>query len=226
MKKLAIKLMCLVGVVLLFPSCGTSKFFSQEASDIHPIALVEPYSYITDAVVDFSTDYLPDASRFNQLLVTDIVNSLGMPINKTVAVDFDATNKDSKLGSWMYNLVDLSSRSARHLIVPDEIRNAVRESGCRYGLLITDVGYSKNASQLALEEGVEIGMKIADFIFNNSISFSKDTEAYVNGVFALIFDSQTGEAVWYGSRPRRYEYNPLDRKSLTEQLTKLFKDFR
>ncbi len=219
-------LILLLAVPMLFASCGTSKFFSQKASDIRPIALVEPYSYITDAVVDFSTDYLPDASRFNQLLVTDIVKSLGMPINKIVSVDFDAANKNSKLGSWMYNLVDLSASSAQRLIVPDEIRNAVRESGCRYGLLITDVGYSKNASQLALEEGVEIGMKIADFIFNNSISFSKETEAYVNGVFALIFDSQTGEAVWYGSRPRRYEYNPLDRKSLTEQLTKLFKDFR
>ena len=226
MKKLAISLMCFVGVVLLFPSCSTSKFFSQKANDIHPIALVEPYSYITDAVADFTTDYLPDASRFNQLLVTDIVNSLGMPVNKTVTVDFDAANKDSKWGSWMYNLVDLSASSAQYLIVPDEIRNAVRESGCRYGLLITDVGYSKNAKQLALEEGVEIGMKIADFILNNSISFSKETEAYVNGVFALIFDSQTGETLWYGKRPRRYEYNPLDRKSLTEQLTKLFKDFQ
>ena len=225
MKKLAINLMCLVGVVLLFPSCGTSKFFSQKASDIRPIALVESYSYITDAVADFSTDYLPDASRFNQLLVTDIVNSL-MPIKKTVTVDFDAANKNSKLGSWMYNLVDLSSSNARHLIVPDEIRNVVRESGCRYGLLITDVGNSKNAKQLALEEGIEVGLKIADFIFNNNIDFSKETEAYVNGVFALVFDSQTGEAVWYGSRPRRYEYNPLDRQSLTKQLTKLFKDFQ
>ena len=112
------------------------------------------------------------------------------------------------------------------MIVPDEIRNAVRESGCRYGLLISDVGYSKNADQLALEEGIEVGMKIADFIIYNSIDFSKETEAYVNGVFALIFDSQTGETVWYGSRPRRYEYNPLDRQSLTEQLTKLFKEFR
>ena len=211
--------------MVFFTSCGTSKFFSQKASDIQPIALVESYSYITDAVADFSTDYLPNASRFNQLLVTDIVNSL-MPIKKTVTVDFDAANKDSKLGSWMYNLVDLSASSAQYLIVPDEIRKAVRESDCRYGLVITDVGYSKNADQLALEEGIEIGMKIADFIIYNSIDFSKETEAYVNGVFALIFDSQTGETVWYGSRPRRYEYNPLDRQSLTKQLTKLFHDFR
>ena len=224
MKKSVFALMCIVGMVF-FASCGTSRFFSQKASDIQPIALVEPYSYITDAVADFSTDYLPDASRFNQLLVTDIVNSL-MPIKKTVTVDFDAANKNSKLGSWMYNLIDLSASSARYLIVPDEIRKAVRESGCRYGLLITDVGYSKNAKQLALEEGIEVGLKIADFIFNNSIDLSNETEAYINGVFALVFDSQTGEAVWYGSRPRRYEYNPLDRQSLTMQLTKLFKDFR
>jgi len=224
MKKTVFAFMCLIGMVF-FTSCGTSKFFSQKASDIQPIALVESYSYITDAVADFSTDYLPNASRFNQLLVTDIVNSL-MPIKKTVTVDFDAANKDSKLGSWMYNLVDLSASSAQYLIVPDEIRKAVRESDCRYGLVITDVGYSKNADQLALEEGIEIGMKIADFIIYNSIDFSKETEAYVNGVFALIFDSQTGETVWYGSRPRRYEYNPLDRQSLTKQLTKLFKDFR
>ncbi|MCR5659448.1 MAG: hypothetical protein K6G25_08995 [Bacteroidales bacterium] len=226
MKKLAISLMCLVGVVLLFPSCSTSKFFSQKAADIHPIALIESYSYITDAVVDFSTDYLPDASRFNQLLVTNIVNSIGLPIEKTISVDFDSANPKSKLGSWMYNLVDLSSNSAKNLVVPAELRDAVSQSGCRYGLLITDVGYSKDAKQLALEEGVEIGMKIADFVLNNSIDFSKETEAYVNGVFALIFDNKTGQVVWYGSRPRRYEYNPLDRQSLTEQLTKLFKDFR
>ena len=225
MKKTVFALMCLISVVFL-TSCGTSKFFSQKASDIRPIALVESYSYITDAVADFSTDYLPDASRFNQLLVTNIVNSLGMPIEKTISVDFDAANPKSKLGSWMYNLVDLSLTSAKKLVVPDEIRDAVRESGCRYGLLITDVGYSKDAKQLALEEGVEIGMKIADFVLNNSIDFSKETEAYVNGVFALIFDNKTGQVVWYGSRPRRYEYNPLDRQSLTEQLTKLFKDFR
>lgn len=216
----------LLAVPMLFASCGTSKFFSGNASDIRPIALVEPYSYITDAVVDFTTDYLPDASRFNQLLVTDVVNSLGMPLQKTVSVDFDAANPKSKLGSWMYNLVDLSATSAQKLVIPTEIRDAVRESDCRYGLLITDVGYSKNARQYALEEGIEIGMKIADFIFNNSVDFSKDTEAYVNGVFALVFDNQTGQVVWYGSRPRRYEYNPLDHKSLTKQLTKLFADFR
>ena len=225
MKKTIITLACLIGVVF-FTSCSTSKFFSQKASNIQPIALVESYSYITDAVADFSTDYLPDASRFNQLLVTDIVNSLGMPITNTVTVDFDVANKDSKLGSWMYNLVGISTSRARHLIVPDEIRNAVRESGCRYGLLITDVGYSKNAGQLALEEGIEVGLKIADFIFNNNLDLSKETEAHLNGVYALVFDSQTGEAVWYGSRPRRYEYNPIERQSLTEQLTKLFKDFQ
>ena len=216
----------LMAIPMLFASCGTSKFFSSNASDLRPIALVEPYSYITDAVADFTTDYLPDASRFNQLLVTDVVNSLGMPIQKTVSVDFDAANPKSKLGSWMYNLVDLSATSAQKLVVPAEIRDAVRESGCRYGLLITDVGYSKNARQYALEEGIEIGMKIADFIFNNSVDFSKETEAYVNGVFALVFDNQTGQVVWYGKRPRRYEYNPLDRESLTKQLTKLFADFK
>lgn len=225
MKKSVFALVCLIGAIF-FTSCNTSKFFSQKASDIQPIALVESYSYITDAVGDFSTYYLPDASRFNQLLITDIVTSLGMPIKKTVTVDFDAEHKGSKLDSWMYNLVDISANKAQHLIVPDEIRNAVRNSGCRYGLLITDVGYSKNANQLALEEGIEVGMRIADFIFNNSVEFSKETEAYLNGVYALVFNSQTGEAVWYGSRPRRYEYNPLDRQSLTKQLTSLFKDFQ
>ena len=112
------------------------------------------------------------------------------------------------------------------MIIPTEIRDAVRQSGCRYGLLISDVGYSKNAKQYALEEGVDIAMKITDFIFNNSISFSKEAEAYTNGVWALMFDNQTGRVVWFGKRPRRYEYNPLDRKSLTEQLSKLFADFR
>lgn len=219
-------LILLIGAAMLFVSCSSSKFFSKKASDIRPVALVEPYSYITDAVADFSTDYLPDASRFNQLLVTDIVKSVGMPIEKTVSMDFDAADRKSKLSSWMYNLVDLSPNSAKSLVVPSEIRDAVRQSGCRYGLLIADVGYSKNAKQYAIEEGIETATKIADFIINGGLDFSKETEAYVNGVFALIFDNQTGEVVWYGSRPRRYQYNPLDRQSLTKQLTKLFADFQ
>lgn len=219
-------LFLMIAVPMLFASCSSSKFFSQKASDIRPIALVESYSYITDAVADFSTDYLPDASRFNQLLITDVVNSIGLPVNKTVTVDFDAANPDSQLAYWMNNLVGISPSHAKNLIIPTEIREAVKETGCRYGLLITDVGYSKNANQVALEEGIDVAMKIADFILNNSIDFSKDTEAYVNGMYSLIFDNQTGRVVWYGSRPRRYEYNPLDRKSLTEQLTKLFAAFK
>lgn len=217
----------LLALPMLFASCASSTFYTQKASDIRPIALVESYSYITDAVADFTTDYLPDASRFNQLLVNDIVtNSLGLPIEATVSVDFDAANPNSQLGAWMHNMTDLSSNSARNLIVPNEIRDAVRQSGCRYGLLITDVGYSKNADQYALEEGIDLGMRIADFIINGNVDLSSDAEAHTNGVWALMFDNQTGRVVWFGKRPRRYEYNPLDRESLSKQLVKLFSDFR
>ena len=219
-------LFLLLAVPMLFASCGTSKFFSESAADIRPMALVESYSYITDAVADFSTDYLPDASRYNQLLITDVVNSLGLPVQKTVSVDYDVANPKSKLGSWMHHLLDLSASSAKNLTVPEEIRDAVRKSGCRYGLLITDVGYSKNADQYALEQGIEIATKVADFIINRSVDLSKDTEAHVNAVFSLIFDNNTGQVVWYGSRPKRYENDPLDRSSMMEQLTKLFADFK
>lgn len=219
-------LFLLLAVPMLIASCASSKFYSTNADEIRPIVLVEPYSYITDAVFDFTTDYLPDASRFNQLLLTDIMNSSGMPIQETVSVDFDAANPNSQLGSWMNGMMDLSTSKAKNLIIPAEIRDAVRQSGCRYGLLITDVGYSKNAKQYALEEGIDIAMKISDIIFNNSVDLSKDAEAYTNGISALVFDNQTGRVVWFGKRPRRYEYDPLDRSSLTKQLTKLFKDFR
>lgn len=218
-------LFLLLAVPMLFGSCASSKFYSQKAEDIRPIALVESYSYITDAVFDFSTDYLPYASRFNQLLINDIMTSSGMPIQKTVSVDFDAANPDSQLGTWMMGMLDLSTSSAKNLIIPTEIRDAVRQSGCRYGLLISDVGYSKNAKQYALEEGLEIAMKISDIIFYNSIDLSKESEAYTNGIWALMFDNQTGRVVWFGKQPRRYEYDPLDKKSLTEQLNKLFKGF-
>lgn len=219
-------LFLLLAVPMLLGSCASSKFYSQKAEDIRPIALVESYSYITDAVFDFTTDYLPDASRFNQLLINDIMNSSGMPIQKTVSVDFDAANPDSQLGAWMMGMLDLSTSRAKNLIIPAEIRDAVRQSGCRYGLLISDVGYSKNAKQYALEEGLDIAMKISDIIFYNSIDLSKDAEAYTNGIWALVFDNQTGRVVWFGKQPRRYEYDPLDKKSLTEQLNKLFKGFR
>ena len=112
MKKHTLFLM--LALPMLFASCASSTFFSQKASEIRPIALVESYSYITDAVADFTTDYLPHASRYNQLLINDIVNSLGMPVEKTVSVDFDAANRNSQLGSWMYDLTDLSSNKAKN----------------------------------------------------------------------------------------------------------------
>ena len=34
---------------LVFTSCATSKFYSQDAATVRPLALVQPCSYLTDA---------------------------------------------------------------------------------------------------------------------------------------------------------------------------------
>ena len=216
----------LTTIPLILSSCASSRFFSQRASDIRPIALVEPYAYITDAVGDWSTKYLDDASRINQKLVAEIVASLGLPIEQTVPMEYHSA-QSAQTDAWMRRLGDLGAAgAAKDLVIPDVIRDAVRKSGCRYGLLITDLGYLKNPDQYTFEKVLDAGMRVLDAVLNHEISFDSDAEAYLNGVFALIFDSTTGEIAWYGAQPRRYKKSPVDQRTLSDQLQALFKDFR
>lgn len=93
-------------------------------------------------------------------------------------------------------------------------------------MIITDVGYVKNSDQLAMERVLEATSRVLEYVINGSMNMSRNTEAYTNGVYALVFDSQTGHVVWFGTRPRQYNRNPLDHVSLMRQLNTLFKDFR
>ena len=68
-------------------------------------------------------------------------------------------------------------------------------------------------------------IKIADLLINNHLEISDETEAYLNGMFSVIFDAQTGEIVWFGTAPRSYKFNPMDVKDMKNQLTKLYKAF-
>ena len=223
MKRIAI--LTLAFASMLFSSCASSKFFSQKASDIRPIALVEPFAYITDAVGDWSTKYLDNASRINQQLVSEIVTSMGLPIEKNVPMEYH-TQQSAQTDAWMRRLGDMSAGTAKELEIPAVIRDAVKKSGCRYGLLITDLGYLKNPDTYAFEKALDTGTRILDAVLNNSIDLSSDAEAYLNGVFALVFDNQTGKVVWYGVQPRRYKKCPVDQRTMSDQLQALFKDFR
>ena len=47
-----------IAAAMIFTSCATSKFYSQNASSVHPVAMVQPFTYLTDAVADFPIDYV------------------------------------------------------------------------------------------------------------------------------------------------------------------------
>ncbi len=210
---------------LVFTSCATSKFYSQDAATVRPLALVQPCSYLTDAVGDFATDYYEPVAKINNAVLMEIIPSLGLPIEKVIPFEYNCADKSDATVRWMRHLADISKSGVRNTTVPSDILDAVKDSGCRYGMVLSDVGYVKNARQYKLEKGIETGMKIADFLINNHIEFSNDTEAYLNGLFSVIFDTQTGEVVWFGTAPRSYKFNPLDSKDMKRQLSKLYKAF-
>jgi len=219
-------LLLLIAATFVFASCGASRFFSRTAPEISPIALVEPYSYLTDAVDVISTFYREAPSRINQRLVTEIVGSMGLPIEKTVAIDYKYDDPRYGTAVWTRRLIDTGAGAARNLKIPADMRKAVQDSGCRYGLIISDVGFVKNADELALEQALDVSSKIADYIMNGNISLYSDTESHLNSLAALVFDSETGEVVWFGSRPRTYYVDPLDPAELGKQIGQLFKDFK
>ena len=92
--------------------------------------------------------------------------------------------------------------------------------------MVADFGYLKNAKELALEKAIDTATKVLDAVLNNNIDLSDNTESCLNSVYALIFDNQTGNVVWFGSQPRRYKKNPVDPRIINDQVNALFKDFR
>ena len=223
MKKSIIIILAAIPIVV--SSCASSRFFSQSASDIRPIALVEPFAYITDAIGDLPTKYLDDASRINQKLVAEIVTSMGLPVEKAIPMEHHS-KVSAQTDEWMRKIGDRGAGAARALKIPDAIRDAVSKSGCRYGLLITDLGYLKDPDMYAFEQALDASTRVMDAVLYHNVNLSSDAEAYLNGVFGLIFDSTTGNVVWYGAQPRRYKKSPVDQRTLSEQLQALFKDFR
>ena len=210
---------------LVFTSCANSKFYSQDASTVRPLALVQPCSYLTDAVGDFATVYYGPVSMVNNAILMETIPTLGLPIEKVVPFEFNCADKSDATVRWMRHLADVGKSGAKNMTIPSDILEAVKGSGCRYGMLLSDIGYVKNARQYNLEKTIEMGMKIADALINNHIEISDDTEAYLNGLFSVIFDAQTGEVVWFGTAPRSYKFNPLDSGDMKKQLSKLYKAF-
>ena len=210
---------------LVFTSCATSKFYSQDAATVRPLALVQPCSYLTDAVGDFATDYYEPMAKINNAILMETIPTLGLPIEKVIPFEYNCADKSDATVRWMRHLADVGKTGAKNMTVPSNILDAVKGSGCRYGMVLADIGYVKNARQYNIEKAIETAMKIADALINNHIEISDDTEAYLNGLFSVIFDAQTGKVVWFGTAPRSYKFNPLDKGDMKKQLTKLYKAF-
>ena len=210
---------------LVFTSCATSKFYSQDAATVRPLALVQPCSYLTDAVGDFATDYYEPVAKVNNAILMETIPTLGLSIEKVIPFEFNCADKSDATVRWMRHLADVGKSGAKNMTVPSDLINAVKGSGCRYGMVLADIGYVKNAHQYNIEKAIETAIKIADALINNHIEISDDTEAYLNGLFSVIFDAQTGKVVWFGTAPRSYKFNPLDGADMKKQLTKLYKAF-
>ena len=181
---------------LVFTSCATSKFYSQNASTVRTLALVQPCSYLTDAIGDFPTDYYGPVSMVNNAILMETIPTLGLPIEKVIPFEFNCADKSDAIVRWMRHLADVGASGAKNMTVPFDLLDAVKGSGCRYGMLLSDIGYVKNARQYNIEKSIEMGIKIADVLINNHLELSNDTEAFLNGLFSVIFDAQTGEVVW------------------------------
>ena len=214
----------LLASVLVLCSCGTSKFFAGDAASIQPIALIEPYSYITDAVMYFSTEYQKDVSVMNQTLVKEAVNSLYLPVQTIVPYEFNPADNTLPITRWMRSLSSMGSETASRLSVPVELRDAVTETGCRYGMVLMDVGFVKNADQYTLESVVSGALTILDYLLNDEVSVSY-TQSHENGLYSLIWDNQTGRVVWYGNRTKSNHVHPLKHPDILKQIEKLYDDF-
>ena len=201
---------------LVFTSCATSKFYSQDAATVRPLALVQPCSYLTDAVGDFPTDYYEPVAKVNNAILMETIPTLGLPIEKVIPFEFNCADKSDATVRWMRRLADVNAGSAKNMTVPSDLLEAVKGSGCRYGMVLSDIGYVKNARQYNIEKSIEMGMKIADFLINNHLELSNDTEAYLNGLFSVIFRRPDGRSGVVRRRSPQLQIQPDGRQGHEE----------
>ena len=210
------KIIILAAAALLLCSCATSRFFNKtKAADFNDIALVQPYSNVNIKTVKARV-YSDSLSRVNRKIVTSAVQSLAIPIKTTV----QASDPE-----WMLRLYDIAPNHANWLQVPDVIRNAVTESGCRYGLLVTDVGYIMDRDAVIAEEVVDAGLTLLNYALTGKNYYYNTVVSCKNSIYAIIYDNQTGEVVWYGSIKSDEARNPLNRQTVNKQVTTLFRPF-
>ena len=74
-----------VAASLILSSCGASKFYSLNETGVHPMALVQPFSYLTDAVGDFTTDFIPAVSQANNELLSETISAVNLPVTYGLA---------------------------------------------------------------------------------------------------------------------------------------------
>lgn len=221
-------LLTLLAAACMLVSCGTSKFFvGSTAASVQPVALVQPYSYITNAVIDIQTQYVEEASLINQQLLTEETQTLGLAVQTVVPFECSPVDMHDPVSIWLFSLSNVAAKEAAHLIVPDDLKNAVAESGCRYGLVLVDVGYVKSAKQYVVEEAVGVGLSILEAVIDKdkAMIHGSSNSAHANAMFSLIFDATTGQVLWYGARRQEDNFNPTDRSHMRRQLGYLFKDF-
>lgn len=212
MKKIAI----LAAAALLLCSCATSRFFNKtKAADLNDIALVQPYSNVTFETLK-SRFYSDSLSTVNRGIVTSAINSLAIPV-KTMVYASDP--------EWMLRLADITPNHANWLQPPQAIRDAISASGCRYGLLVTDIGYIMDRNAVLVGEALDAGISLLNYALTGNMYFYNNVVTRRNSVYAVVYDNQTGEIVWYGSIKSDEDRNPLNRKTVNKQVTSLFRPF-
>ncbi|MBQ9471350.1 MAG: hypothetical protein IJU72_10430 [Bacteroidales bacterium] len=204
-------------LMLMMASCSPSRYFAGTRPP--ELALVEPVAYMS--YVQRDGELVPDdsLSLVSTSMLTRMFTSSGLPVVDIVPVDY--WGHDSTLLPLVELLPAIDVRQLKRAVVPEPIRQLLRERGHRYGLLVYADGFVRDGRNYAA--GVATGVAVAVFsalLTGGSSAYLAFPNKYGSHVFVMVVDAEDNRVLFY-NKSTPSEANPLNAKSLRKQVRQL-----
>lgn len=212
---------------VMLASCAPTKYLPKDiVANIDKVAVLAPLSYID--FMDEDGQFYPDdtLSAYSQDMLVDALMESELPVDKFIPVPYASLGQGFE--STVASLAGVTPKQAPYLDVPSEIRTLLEENGERYGVLVFNTGFVRDIKgyrkELAKDVAATVVTTALAIFLGGSVSTYGAPSKNVSRMYAIIYDAQTGTAVYFNNTLNaNEERNPLDPTDLRRQVSYLFK---
>ena len=227
------KVFPLLGIALLACACGSARYTASGVSldDIDQFALLHPYAYVKAYDAHNKVYYDGPDSKIATNMITGIIESERFPFTETIPVAYEDDQTDDL--SWITNLPWVDAKKTDRLRVPKDFTRLIKESGCRYGVVVYARGFIR--SREALQR--EAILRGASMILNSLVeertgvrnvtnsAYNVKSAPYGNDMYLAVIDAEEERVVYFVKEISPFYSHPTNGHDVNALVHKVLKPF-